>query len=381
MPSPKEQKIPTTYRFGSIVGALALRNWHWLWSEASDKTEDVPTIDTTLSPELKMYHLDSIVERTSTLGPPNHTQSPETQAASAPTVTGALKFIAWLGASAGGLTILLVVLGFLAVSAHDSMLGIPRSIQNNPEYVAVGGLFFGRSIIFLVSVFVSPKSWMVLGVLLIGVIVLFNIPRRPSRGRSLVIGLCSVGLLGAELYALGRLIRPLQISNLLLNFSLDPNSPGRQVVDAILVKDTSWLGGEYGFLVLLVLSVSTAFILLEQESCNAMALRASEGNSSVLWRLLRVPAFTLMIICLFLLPRAYGILTISNDYPEVSVDSSSPSVSKALNEARFLLREDEKAFILYDPSSQSIVTIKRELIEQHKIYAPQHIFSARSVKK
>ena len=68
------------------------------------------------------------------------------------------KLIAWLGASAGGLTLLLVVIGFLALSAHDAMLGIPRSIQNNPEYVAVGGLFFGRSIIFLVANIFSRRA-------------------------------------------------------------------------------------------------------------------------------------------------------------------------------------------------------------------------------
>ena len=171
------------------------------------------------------------------------------------------------------------------------MLGIPRSIQNNPEYVAVGGLFFGRSIIFMVVALISLKSWIVLGVLLLGAAVLFNIPQRPSRGRSLVISLFSVVLLAAELYALERLIRPLQISNLLLGSSVDFNSPGKQTVDAILVKDTSWLGVEYGFLVLFVLAVSMAFILLEQHSRGGIVISARQDNRITICRLFVAPSF------------------------------------------------------------------------------------------
>ena len=62
------------------------------------------------------------------------------------------------------------------------MLGIPRSIQNNPEYVAVGGLFFGRSVIFLVTNIIFPKSWIVLGALLIGAAVLYTLAAGSVRG-------------------------------------------------------------------------------------------------------------------------------------------------------------------------------------------------------
>ena len=303
------------------------------------------------------------------LGLPSEVDSTKSETATSFTNLFPLKIIAWLGASAGGLTILLVAIGFLALSAHDVMLGIPRSIQNNTEYVTVGGLFFGRSIIFLVASFISAKSWIAVVVLSIGSDRAVQRSPAPSRGRSFVIVLFGIVLLVAEIYALERLIWPLQISNLLLNLSTDANSPARQVVDALLVKDTTWLSVEYGFLVLLVVAFSTAFIFMEQAGCTRF------------WQVLRVPAFILLIICIFLLPRAYGVLTISNEYPTVVLESSSQTSTNPTNETRLLLREDKEAFVLYDPSSQSIVTMKRDSVAQHKMYAPQHVFTASVGKK
>ena len=345
MQSVREEKKSDKSRLGS----RALRGWRWLWTD-TDNGDLVPTVPQT-EPA------------------PKQSDSTEPQTPSVFARLAALKIVAWLGASAGGLTILLGAIGFLALNAHDVMLGIPRLGQNNQEYVSIGGLFFGRSIIFLVASFISAKSWIVLAILLVGVVVLFNIPRRLCHGRSLVIVLFGIALLIAEIYGLTRLIRPLQISNLLLNLSTD--GPAREVVNALLVKDSIWLSVEYGFLVLLVLAFAIAFILLEQESQDRVALSKTRRDRTRFWHVVRVPAFILLLICIFLLPRAYGVLTISNDYPAVSIESAdTPS------QTRLLLREDDKVFVLYDPASQSIVTIKRDSIAQHKMYAPQHIFTA-----
>ena len=235
----KEQEKSITLETARVP-SRAHRSWYWLWSEIKNGDHDS--------------------------SPATATNSPNTETQGVWTRLAPLKIITWLGASAGGLTILLGAVGFLALGAHDAMLGIPRSIQNNSEYVAVGGLFFGRSVIFLIASFISVQSWIVLGVLLIGVAVLYKIPRHLCRGRSLVIVLFSVALLAAEVYGLARLIRPLQISDLLLNLSAVENGPGKQVIDALLVKDTTWLGVEYGFLLLLILAFAIAFIFLEQES-------------------------------------------------------------------------------------------------------------------
>lgn len=341
----REQQKTRARSNGSGLWARALQRWRWLWTDTGSSEPGVVFAPADLKPS---QEADSTKEET----------------------TGSFtdllpfKIIAWLGASAGGLTILLGVIGFLASSAHDVMLGIPRSIQNSPEYVTVGGLFFGRSIIFLVASFISAKSWIVLAVLLIGLIVFFKTSRHPSRGRSLVTVLFGIALLCAEIYGLGRLIRPLQISNLLLNSSSDGYTPARQIVDALLVRDTTWLSVEYGFMVLLVVVFSTAFLFMEQ------------AGRTRFWRVVRIPAFILLIVCIFLLPRAYGVLTISNEYPTVVVESSSQFDINPTNQPHLLLREDNETFVLYDPSTQSIVTLKRESVAQHKMYAPQHVFTA-----
>jgi hypothetical protein len=344
MPQSREQsKRAISQPNGSRLWVRALSGWRWLWADV-DQAE------------------------------PSKTETQEVF-----TQVSAIKIIAWLGASAGGLTILLVAIGFLASSAHDAMLGIPRSIQNNPEYIAVGGLFFGRSVIFLVASLLFPTSWIVPGVLIIFAIVLFRRPQRRSRARSMLIVLFSVLLLGAEVYGLARLVKPLQISNLLLSQSVTSSSPARQIVEAILVKDTTWLSVEYGFLVLLVVTFAIAFLMLEQESRDRHSLSGVVGKRLLFWHVVRVPAFILLIICIFLLPRTYGVLTMSNDYPTVILEGSDPST--AVNETRLLLREDDKVFVLYEPASQSIITIKRESVTQHRMYAPQHIFTASTVKK
>lgn len=366
----REQTKPKSHPNGSGLWFRAVSGWRWLWADV-EGSPSLPLV----APELKRNESAAAAVSGST----EHGQSAKTETQTVFTQVSMLKIIAWLGASAGGLTILLVVIGFLALSAHDAMLGIPRSIQNNPEYVAVGGLFFGRSVIFLVASLISPKSWIVAGVLIIGAIMLFRHRQRHSRGRSMLIVLFSILLLVAEVYGLARLIKPLQISNLLLNGSVDATSPGKQVIEAILVKDTTFLSVEYGFLVLLVVTFSVAFLMLEQESRDRLAATGVAGKRLLIWHVIRVPAFILLLICIFLLPRAYGVLTVSNDYPSAIVESSDPSTT--VKETRLLLREDDKVFVLYEPASQSIITIKRESVTRHRVYAPQHVFTASTVRE
>jgi len=355
----REEK-KSTQSNGSTVGARVLRRWRWLWDETTNGDPDT-TAHATVAPAPKTD--------------PAQTELPIL------TARAPLKLITWLGASAGGLTILLVTIGFLALSAHDVMLGIPRSIQSNSEYVAVGGLFFGRSIILLITSFILARSWIVLLIVSAAVVVLFNIPPGRSRGRSMVIAIFSIALLSSEMYGLLWVIRPLQVSNLLLNPSVAAGGAIKNVVEAILVNDTTSLSAEYGFLVLLVLAFSIAFVLLDRESQNTVVLSRRGRTRALVWHLARVPAFILLLVCIFLLPRAYGVMTISNDYPLVTIEGPSQPSGNPSSETRLLLNEDDKTFVLYDPSSQSIITIKRDSVAQYKMYAPQHVFTASVARK
>lgn len=372
MPRTRQQKKSNTQANGSGLGSRVQRSWHWLWDETTNSDPDAtaPTAAT----------LPTAATAPAAPTPPKQTEPAETELPIL-TARAPLKLITWLGASAGGLTILLVAIGFLALSAHDVMLGIPRSIQSNSEYVAVGGLFFGRSIIFLIASFISTKSWVVLLIVSVAVVVLFNLPSGGSRGKSMVIAVLSIALLVSEIFGLMWVIKPLQISNLLLNQSVEASGPFRNVVEAILVKDTNWLSAEYGFLVLLVLAFAITFVLLDRESQDTVNPSRRGRNRTLSWYLARVPAFILLLVCIFLLPRAYGVLTISNDYPVVTIEGSNAPSGVIPSETRLLLREDDKLLVLYDPSSQSILTIKRDSVAQYKMYAPQHVFTASVVKK
>jgi hypothetical protein len=282
------------------------------------------------------------------------------------------KFIAWLGASAGGLTIFLLAVGFLAHSAHDAMLGVPRAIHNNSEYVVVGGLFLGRSVIFLVAACLLHlwKSLLILAALL----VMFTLSHHSERYSGWLyrafISVCILALLCAEFYTLVRLTRPLQISNLLLSPSANPKSPATEVVRAILENDTSWLAAEYGFLVLLVLAQVVVIRLIDGQR-----ERRDHQKFLNVWRWSRVPALALLFICIFLLPRAYGVMTISNDFLRVEeLTKANPAGSNLQSPSIFLLREDENNILLYDPSNQSMSALRRDPVG-YRILAPENVFS------
>jgi len=115
------------------------------------------------------------------------------------------KLIGWLGASVGGLTILVLMVGFLALSAHDAMLGTPRTIEDKSEYIVTGSLFFSRSIIFLLGSLLDNRAcWILLG-LIVAAGVVFSFARRTRAGKHLV-RLAMVALVGAEIFALFQLI-------------------------------------------------------------------------------------------------------------------------------------------------------------------------------
>src|SRR5712692_5889129 len=166
------------------------------------------------------------------------------------------RLIAWTGASVGGLSIILLVVGFLALSAHDAMLGIPGVVESKPDYVVIGGLFFGRSIIFALASLFFPKiaSWIVL-LLLLASWVMINY----LRDNKWVHLLLCAALVGGESYALFCLIRPLQISNLLLKLSVRSDPINSQIVQALLDNDMKWLEAQYGFIALLVCSLLCFF--------------------------------------------------------------------------------------------------------------------------
>lgn len=305
-----------------------------------------------------------------------------------------VKFIAWLGASAGGLTILLAVIGFLALGAHDAMLGIPKMFLAQQEYVSVGALFFSRSIMYVVAALILQLQsfnggygrWMTVAALLIIISGLFYLVRRGKLSKyyiaSITITLAPIIVFVGELYVLYRLTVPLQITNLLLQFtdlaslaSSESSAPTQPILRALINGDQRVLQSEYGVLALLVLCSGIFYQCLEWVHQSGKDERWSKGGRANLWRWLRTPVFVLLLISFFLLPRAYGVLTITNEYPMLGrgPNASQPEI-KDLQLPLFQLRESEKSLVLYDPCAQAIISLKRDTVEQLKISAPKNIF-------
>jgi hypothetical protein len=267
------------------------------------------------------------------------------------------KLIGWLGASVGGLTVLVVLIGFLALSAHDAMLGIPRAIEDKTEYIVVGSLFFSRSLMLLLSSLLDNRQdWILLGVIAV-VLVLFRIVGKMKIARHLI-ALLVVGFIGAETFVLTRLIAPLQFDNVLLLQAPKPDDS--QILKWILCSNLAPLTSEYGFLALSVLALAVVLKQLDRR-LQPQAMGKVWKKNARLWRRARVIAFGLIVICFILLPRAYGVLTISNDYPDVKlITHDSPGAAEEM----FLLREDDKFLVTYDQAKRSISTRKRDSFER-----------------
>lgn len=313
------------------------------------------------------------------------------------TILEPIKFITWLGVSIGGLTIALAAVGFLNLAGHDLMLGIPERLLAQPKYITVGALFFSRTIIYMVAALANPLAqFSGIAPSLIAVVVPFllavvfyylwrylEIERYVGAINKVVRVAGPIALVILELYALRRLTEPLQITNVLLQFtdfssvaSAGYGDSTHSILKALNDDDGRFLQLAYGRLSLLVFFLALSYRQLELMSVNKKKSRASGGQKDHLmfWRWLRVPSFALLLLCIFFLTRVYGVLTIQNEYPRfervAQTDASNPVKAAPL----FLLQEDEKYLLLYDPCSQSMLSIKRDSVEQMKTSAPKNLF-------
>lgn len=303
-----------------------------------------------------------------------------------------VKFITWLGASMGGLTVVLAVIGFLALAAHDLMLGIPRRILPQTEYVTVGALFFSRTATYMIAVLLSPFT--APGTAVVAVVVLlaaapavyyFSTRRRfrlrPDAGRWWLLTVGPLLLIAGELYVLQQLTALLQITNALLQFADFSSLAATDSGDASVLFLRALINGQgkqlqfaYGVLSLLTLLPVLAYRWLELAARNMKAGGGERAGGLVVWRWARIPCFALLLICLFFLIRVYGVLTISNEYVRVEAEPAAGQTSGQKPGPRFLLREEDKDLLLYEPCSQAILSMKRDSLGRLKITAPYDLF-------
>lgn len=306
------------------------------------------------------------------------------------------KFITWIGASAGALTIILAVIGFLSLGAHDAMLGIPRKILPQTEYVSVGGLFFSRSLIFalaailsLLNDFLSSQVGVALIILLFILVVLYflkvfsGFSKFFSISKEILLKGAPLILIILEIYALYNLTVPLQINNLLLQVNelssvaaSNIESETMLVLSALFNGDDKFLQLKYGYYCLLLLIIAVFYQRLEVSAANSGNNNKNQSGQLLHWYWLRVPALILILVCFFLLTRSYGVLTVENEFPQfAAVVKKDPANNEPDAKPLFMLREDEKNFLLYDPCSQTILNIKRDSVDQFRVSAPKNVFT------
>jgi hypothetical protein len=288
------------------------------------------------------------------------------------------KLITWIGASIGGVTIVLVAVGFLALSGHDDMLGVPIHIGDKSEYVAIGALFFIRSIIFVLASFLDNVGCWLIVVIFTAVLTLRYFLERYFAQHAWPLDVGAVALVFAETYALWRLLEPITYRNILYNLDelLKKNASGAnpKVLSWIISnsKDsTDALQSEYGFLALLFIVMALLIRGLEREYQRRQL--SARMPKIKLWRWLRLPAFGLLLIQMYSLPRSYAVLTIQSEYALIN-----PVVSKQQEGLCFpllLLREDEKILILYDPRMHKVIELKREAIDNFSVSGSKSVFA------
>lgn len=281
-----------------------------------------------------------------------------------------VKFISWLGASVAGLSVILGAIGFLSLGAHDTMLGIPTT-QIGLDYIKVGGLFFGRSILFMIGAVIGYRNcWMLSGTLLIILLIRYFVFKRHHQTTGLLVG-ASV-LIIAESFLFWLLTDTLQFQDILLNFP-DSNS---LVLNAIFYGDQLWLRNEYGFLAVFTLCLAITLWHIEQAFKNKSSTNLSKRK---IWQWLRIPAFVLLAVCLFLLPRCYGVLTFPNEFPQVVIEATSTAPNsrefKDLDTPLFLIWKDEKSLMLYDQRLKLIIALNPQSVSKYRISALKHIFN------
>jgi hypothetical protein len=284
--------------------------------------------------------------------------------------TQTLKFVAWLGASVSGLTVILLVIGYLALGAHDAMVGIPRVVEIESEYVVVGGLFFARSGIFVFGALLLKKSWIVV---LLTVLLLSTLHLSKSwsaRKRRIALWVSIIAVFVGGLFSLWSLTDPLQFTNILFNNTADTPD----VLDWIRRNETVALQKQYGFCTLGFICVATVFVYWLR-SLNLGEAHGSSSARMTSWKAVTVSALVLLGVELFLIPRSYGVMTLPVEYPVLtSIEPSTTGISLPL----FLLRQDKDLLVLYDPKSQLIINLKASSLERFDVGAPRNVFAEKT---
>ncbi len=266
--------------------------------------------------------------------------------------------VAWIGGAAAGITAVLSAIGFLAIRAHQDLLGITGLVPNLSESWTIEGAKFVYTSVLLLFSNWGPLFLCIAGGLLLALASYETGVKwiRKYTGYSVVRGgfiiLTLVGLAGAMAYFLS----DAQVSHLLVNPTFDAELM-KQAIENRIEKNIHTLHVQYGYRAAIVLFFFFWLKLLphlfnkttQQPGQESETVPTASGFSfwhNALW--------IVFLILLFLLPMEYGRMVMPNRYYKVCLlsktESSAPAATGCAGQTGWLLHKSSE-IVLYQTAS------------------------------
>lgn len=290
------------------------------------------------------------------------------------------RVITWLSASVVGITIILGTFGFLAIYAHDFMLGIDVGLRDSLEYVTTGGLFLANTGYH--AIYRRGISLQLLLPIFTAVVIILSYTLLKGR-KWIAILLQSIAILGLiliQLANLKRTIAPLSYGGFLL-YAM----PITEVNQLLVNGDIIALREYYGSIAASTLVTSLIIGIWYVKSW--YSLHHTNYINKVLMAFKTASLF-LAFVSIYGLPLDYGVLMMRNYYPTVRAYSAEkdkdPFSSINLNEdadkpVLFLLYQGDKELVFYNKNTYQIIYVKREAINYVSLGQRYNVFNGREL--
>lgn len=252
------------------------------------------------------------------------------------------KYTGIIGGGGAGFAALSFGIGYLAVKSHDAMLGLPTTLSNYESYVRIGSLFFSNSLYSLVTTFTTIPKPILIAALLVFVVALV-LSSHLSRRKPLWLIKIPLGYLIIA-YALisftaflstERLSATLHPDNksLLLKLPEDVKAKGyaKNIYDLLRKEGgADELQREYSLNLAQTVALFYGAFVLYRWRRKVIASHSDATSNEVNSRdrplvmlvsdwTLRPLLYSLLIFHLILLPSSYGVLCLSNEYPQAHI--------------------------------------------------------------
>ena len=293
-------------------------------------------------------------------------------------ISDSAKAIVWLGASVGGVVVILSSIGFFVFYSNDIMLGAELGFRDPAQYVATGGIFITDTFSFVWIV--RKLSFELAGAILVFLMMAFSYPLLKGRdGLSAAVRVMVVAVaVLVQYFNLNRMFAMYSSAGMLTGVITDNE------VNRLLVRgDYSALEQLYGSLVISILMVTLA---VGYWHWNSAKQRPTKNVLKALtWSafLLKAAAALLTVSCIYMLPQVYGILVYRNIYPVITdydIKHEGETAIDLRDDKLFLLYRNDKTVVIYDRSKLKLIYLRNDIVNYVSIGSYQLILRGRDLE-